>query len=97
MSALTVFITVFAGCMLTALAAGGGSAPNKAAWTVSLLTALLATMKDIRATMSLPPLSNGNYEAIKNFMQGQTPAPGNYAALKTFMESQKTTEQKDSK
>ncbi len=68
-SALTVFITVSGGAFLAVAAALGGQTINPLAYKIIFVTGLLATMKDIRATMSLPPLSNGNYAAISQLMK----------------------------
>lgn len=68
-SALTAFLIVGGGAFVAVLVAIGGDPLRPAATWVCIATGLIAAGKDIRATMSMPPLSNGNYQAIADMIR----------------------------
>ena len=68
-SAITTFFIVGGGSMGAVLVALAGQPLNRSAIAVCILTGLVAAMKDVRSTMALPPLSNGNYEAIAQMVR----------------------------
>lgn len=80
-SSITTFFIVGGGAMGAVLVALSGQRISPTAIAVCVLTGLVAAMKDIRSTMSLPPLSNGNYEAIGRFMRAT--GPEEFATLKS--------------
>lgn len=68
LSALTTFVIVGFGSFVAVLVGLAGAPMSKNAFWVCVGTGAVAAAKDIRSTMALPPLSNGNYDAIKRFM-----------------------------
>lgn len=68
LSALTTFVIIGGGSLGAVLVALAGRPISDAAIWVCVITGLTAAAKDVRSTMALPPLSNGNYDAIKRFM-----------------------------
>lgn len=88
-SAITTFIIIGCGSLGAVLVALEGKPLSTTAVAVCIITGMVAAMKDIRSTMSLPPLSNGNYAAIAQFMRNDTAQFRKYQALEA---SKQTTE-----
>lgn len=74
-SALTAFLIVGGGAFVAVLVALGGDPLRPAATWVCVVTGLIAAGKDIRATMSMPPLSNGNYQVIADMIRATRKTP----------------------
>lgn len=70
-SAITAFCIVGGGALGAVLVALEGNPLKEKAIIICVITGLVAAMKDIRATLSLPPLSNGNYDAIAQLVKSQ--------------------------
>lgn len=73
MSAATTFLIVGGGCYNVVLVALAGQPMNAIAFRLCIALGIVAAAKDIRATMDLPPLSNGNYDAIKELLAMRPP------------------------
>ncbi len=71
-SSITVFITVAGGALAAVMVATEGDKPRMMALYLCAITGLIAAMKDVRATLNLPPLSNGNYNAIAQMVRTTT-------------------------
>lgn len=67
------FITAFlvsAGGVLIGVYSSGYQ-PNKNTFVAAIIVGLTVAGKDLRSTMKLPPLSNGNLEALKQLYASQ--------------------------
>ncbi len=69
LNAITTFFIIGCGAVVVAFTASGGSVPNTASLIVCVLTGLAAAAKETRSFIGLPPLSNGNYQAIAQLVK----------------------------
>lgn len=67
-SATTTFVITGGGALVVALISSGGKMPNTVAIIASVLTGLMAAAKDTRSLMALPPVSNGNADALNKLL-----------------------------
>ncbi len=63
---LTTFVIIGGGAF--GVVVGSGNELNAKSVWLSVLLGLVAAAKEVRAMVALPPLSNGNYEAIKQLV-----------------------------
>lgn len=72
------FITAFVitgGSIITGVLFSGYTV-NEKTWLAAIVSGAVMGMKDIRSSAKLPPLSNGNLEALKQLYASQpTPKP----------------------
>lgn len=66
---VSTFFIIGGAAFGVAMAESGGKMPNAAAWALVIITATVAAMKETRSFIGLPPLSNGNYDALKQFVE----------------------------
>ena len=70
---LTTFVIVTGGAVLVIITSGN-SLNSKAIIPCAVLGVVL-TAKELRSLLQLPPLSNGNYAAIKQLLDSQPKPP----------------------
>ncbi len=75
MAAITAFAITSGGAYATVIVALSGQAVSQLALNMCIGLGIIAAAKDVRSMMALPPLSNGNYDALTRFMQ-MTGKPG---------------------
>lgn len=72
---LTAFIITGGGVVGGVLFSG--YQPNSSTWLAAVVAGAVMGAKDIRSSMKLPPLSNGNMEALKQLYASQPTPPPN--------------------
>lgn len=75
-SASTTFVITGGGAFVVALITSGGKMPGTAAMIASVLTGLMAAAKDTRSLMALPPVTNGNADALNKLLSTPPPNQG---------------------
>ena len=67
-SAGTTFVIIGGGAMGVALISAEGRPISKTAITAALLTGLIASAKELRSMMALPPLTNGSSDSLNRLL-----------------------------
>lgn len=70
---ITSFVITAGGSMFVALSASEGRPLSNTAILLVVGTGLVAAAKGTRALVSLPPLSNGNYDTLTTLLKNQPP------------------------
>lgn len=74
---ITSFIITSGGALSVALVVASGAPLSKGAIWLIIATGLVTAARGTRALVSLPPLSNGNYESIKEVLAKSKSGTGN--------------------